>query len=595
MIDPRIKLKWRRRLRKGKKQVASAGSETDIKFERYFIRRLERLTAVRRFVFSWVTLLVLILIGLVVQHRQLQPYYQEVAAVSGGTYREGILGTFSGLNPMYASGPVDGAVSKLVFSGLYTYDQFNQLQPDLAVDVELDESELEYTVRLRDDVYWHDGERFDADDVIFTYETISNPDARSPLFSGWRDIEVDAVDKFTVTFTLPNPFAPFLYTLDNGIVPEHILADVPPSQLRSHIFNTIEPIGTGPFELEAVEVVGLTQEAREERIALGSYESYHRGQPELDTFVIRTYRSRERLVESFAARDVHAISGLDSIDEELFEDLDYTSYVVPLTGQIGVFFKTSQLVFSERDVRRALVASIDAGQVLAKLEGPVVPVRSPLLPIHSGYDENTTQQAYDPELAVELLEKQKWKQNADGIWEKDGEELAFRVAALNNTDSRAVMQELQDQWHTVGVKVDVAFQDEEDLQATISGHEYTALLHGISLGPDADVFAFWHSSQADILAENRLNLSDYASEVADEALESGRTRLDEALRDAKYQSFVEEWIADVPALLLYQPRYMYVAQYEVDGFYPIVLNSGTDRMYSAHEWKIRRDVVNRQE
>ena len=82
-------------------------------------------------------------------------------------------------------------------------------------------------------------------------------------------------------------------------------------------------------------------------------------------------------------------------------------------------------------------------------------------------------------------------------------------------------------------------QQPEELQATLSRHTYDVLLYGISIGKDPDVFAYWHSSQANILSPNRLNLSEYKSTIADRALEAGRTRSDTTLRSVKYKSFLD--------------------------------------------------------
>lgn len=541
----------------------------------------------------WTALLLVSMLGLFVQTAQLEPYYQEMRAVPGGTYREGVLGNFTNANPLYARGSVDGAVSKMVFSGLFTYNEYNQLVGDLAIDYEFDEDGIEYVVRLREDVRWHDGEPFTAEDVVFTYETIASPDARSPLFSSWKNTDVEALDAYTVLFTLPSPLASFPPALTNGIVPKHILQDVPPRQLRSHTFNTAYPIGTGPFTWDAIEVVGPTPETREERIALRSYDDYHNGKPNINRFVLRTFQDEERLIENFIDRDVHAIAGIDSISPELLEGQDYHSYVVPLTGQVGVFFKSQNPVFKNKRVRQALVQYIDTEAVRSSLDGPVVPSDSPLLAIHQEYDEERTQLPHNPKRATKLLKKAKWEKNDDGMWEKDGETLSFSIVALNSPDGRDTTQALQKQWHDQGVEVNVKLQDDTDLQTTIAQHDYTALMHGISIGTDPDVFAFWHSSQAKVVAENRLNLSDYSSDTADASLESGRTRSDDELRSLKYQPFLEAWRADAPALMLYQPRFIYITQSPVDGFDPLLFNSGTDRMYSIDDWYIRRAMVDK--
>ena len=588
MITHKTRLRWRRRLRKSKKQVIEAGSETEVRLERYFFRRMTRLINVRRFMASWITLVLVIMVGLFVQTRQLIPYYQEVQATSGGTYREGILGVFTNANPLYASGSVDGAVSRLLFSGLFTYDEFNQITGDLAESVDIDETETVYTVTLREGINWHDGTPFTSADVVFTYQTIANPDARSPLFSSWKDTKVEAIDERTVRFTLPNSFTSFMASLTNGIVPKHILEDVPPSQLRSSIFNTAQPVGTGPFQWETIEVSGGAVEERQERIAVTAYAGYHFGPPQIERFIVRTYRNEDQMVKDFEAKDIIGMAGVDTFDAESLIESEHYTYNIPLTGQVGVFFNTSRDIFSSKQVRQALVRAINTTDVRSEFKVSVPPSNSPLLPIHQGYDPELVQLSFDAEKANELLTEAEWVRDEDGIRTKDNEPLEFSLVALNSADARVAARSLQEQWHQVGVRVDVTYQSEDELQASIAQHEYDALLHGISIGVDPDVFAYWHSSQADVLADNRLNLSEYKSSVADDALEAGRTRSDDELRSAKYQPFLRAWRDDAPALMLYQPQFLYVTNTQIEGFNPLIMNSGNERMNTVHEWLIRR-------
>jgi peptide/nickel transport system substrate-binding protein len=593
MISPQSRLRWRRQIRQRKQQITDVSSETEVRLEQYFFRRLTRLSNVRRFMIGWSLLLIVVMLGLVVQHRHLIPYYQAVQATSGGTHREGVLGEFTNANPLYATGSVDGAVSKLLFSGLFKYDQENRLVPDLAVGYELDETETIYTITLRDDVYWHDGAKFSADDVAFTYQTIRIPDARSPFISSWRDTKIEVLGENTVRFELPNPLTSFVTSLTNGIAPRHLLADIPASQLRNHsAFNTGEPVGTGPFTWEALEVFGLA-ESREERIALAAYDRYHNGRPKMDRFVLRTFRDDERLKSSFNDGEISAIAGLSAYQNEDLDGSDVHTYAVPLTGQVGVFFKTSHDVLESKAVRQALVRSVNTADVLSGLDGPVVPSVAPLLPIHQGYDPELAQLVFDKDAAEALLDEDGWQVGSDGIRTKDGVPLSFTLSALNNADARVVSESLQRQWREVGIKAEVVLQPDVELQTSIAQHDYDALLHGIAIGSDPDVFAFWHSSQGEALAEGRPNLSEFSSAVADEALESGRTRSDPELRQAKYRAFMRVWRDQAPALMLYQPRFIYVTKSKIDGFNPVQMNLGTDRMYSAHEWLIRRVRIDR--
>jgi ABC-type transport system substrate-binding protein len=148
---------------------------------------------------------------------------------------------------------------------------------------------------------------------------------------------------------------------------------------------------------------------------------------------------------------------------------------------------------------------------------------------------------------------------------------------------------LQSQWSKIGVRVDVRYYGGDDLQkAVIPSHDYDILLYGISLGVDPDVFAYWDSSQASLSSQGHLNLSEYKSKAADQAIESARTRADSDLRITKYKVFLNAWVSDAPALALYQPNMIYVSRGPVFNYERKEANRSTDRFYNVNEWMIRQ-------
>jgi peptide/nickel transport system substrate-binding protein len=208
-----------------------------------------------------------------------------------------------------------------------------------------------------------------------------------------------------------------------------------------------------------------------------------------------------------------------------------------------------------------------------------------------GYVKELTQLPLNIEASKTSLEGAGWKLGADGIRVRAGKPLALQLYSQSTTEYAYVTQQLQQAWQKIGVRVDVILQSDDELQKTISRRDYGMLLYGISVGQDPDVFAYWHSSQANVLSSNRLNFSEYKSTVADKALEGGRTRVEPALRTAKYRPFLEAWRNDAPALMLYQPRYLYVTDTDVDGLKPTLLNASTDRYGSVEQWAIKRVKV----
>jgi len=573
-----------------KLQVEEFGQQAERQLERNFFRRLERLSGVRRFVATWIMLVVLIGGCVAAQIGGLRGYYQAAAPVPGGTYSEGILGSFTNANPIYATSPVDVAVSKLLFSGLLTYDKNNNLTGDLAKSWSVDARGTLYTVHLRPNLTWHDGKPLTAEDVVFTYSLIQNPDARSPLNPSWQGIEVKQVDPLTVTFKLPNLLSAFPYSLTNGIVPKHILDGKTMSSLRTLPFNTTEPVGAGPFKFSKLEVTGGTAESREERIALDAFDKYYSGRPKIDRFVIHSFRSQDRIVKSFQNHEINGMVGLTSVPGQL-KGGTYRTYNLPLTAAVMTFFKTSEGVLSDVKVRQALVKATDTMSIIKALDYPALPVREPLLQNQLGYNAAYWQSGFDTAGAKLLLDENGWKMGSDGYRHKAGQELTFTLSAQDNTEYARVARLLQKEWKAVGADVKVSLEDDTDFQSTLSNHSYDALLYGISIGKDPDVFVYWDSKYADVRAENRLNFSEWKSTTADAALQAGRTRSDPALRSIKYQPFLQAWRDDAPAVGLYQPRFLYVTHGPVYGLSEHSINAEVERFTNVQNWMVREKSV----
>jgi peptide/nickel transport system substrate-binding protein len=587
-----VKLRLRRIFRRRKRQVEGAGASADDRLERHFIRRLVSLGLVRRFIFGWLLLVSLMIIAVILQVFALDNHYKEKGPVAGGVYREGAIGTFKNANPIYASGTVDSSVSRLVFSGLLKYDRKHRLVGDLAKSWEVDNSEKKYTVHLREGVKWHDGHPLTAEDVVFTVETIQNPDAGSFLNSGWREIKAEAKDETTVVFTLPSVYGAFVHSLTTGILPKHVLQSVPTDQLRSNDFNNVQPVGTGPFKLDAVEVIGVSADERTVRVGLSGYDNYHLGSPGISRFVITTFLDDKTLIESYLEKEIDAMVGLSAVPDEIKDDKSTLDYSIPLTAEVMVFFRTSSEVLRDKNVRRALVLGADRPQIIKSIGYPLLFADSPLLPLHIGYKKKYAQKTGNAKQANKILDKAGWKKNPKtGIRQKQGKSLSLKLHAQATDEFSKVGGQLQKQWEALGVEVEVVLQDKEDIQTTTSLHSYDALLSGISIGPDPDVFAYWHSTQADIRAPTRLNLSEYRSPAADEALELGRARTEAKIRAPKYEPFLEAWASDAPALALYQPRLLYIARAPLYGFDVRSAVSAADRYADVHHWMVRESLI----
>lgn len=583
----RFRLKFRRNLRRRKQQAVDIGSVADESFEKYLIKRIARLMQIKRFLFGWVFLMLVISFAGVLQIKALSGHYKTIAPASGGIFREGVVGVFGNANPLFAQNSFDVSVSRLIFGSILKYDDNGKLIPDMAESYKVDNTGTIYTVKLKKGVKWHDGQPFNANDVMFTYQAIKNPATKSYLEPSWRGVTLTKKDNYTVEFKLDNALSSFPNSLTNGIVPAHILKKVDFEQLRSIKFNNEQPVGTGPFKFETVTFDKAKADDKSASIVLEPYNDYYFGAPKLEKYVIKNYLNPSSLENAYKNEEIDIASGLNDVSKELAQENQV--YNIPLSSEVMVFYKNSQDILKDVSVRQALTLAVDKKQVVSVFSQPVVQVNEPLLSRQIGYNKIYAQPSNNKSEANKILDNAGWKRSsANDIRQKNGKPLKIGLAGSDNSDFSKIMLNIQSQWREVGVQVEVQMMPEADLQNNVSSHNYDALLYGISIGADPDVYVYWHSSQSDIRSSSRLNLSEYKSNVADKALEAGRTRSDPSLRAVKYKPFLEAWQKDYPALALYQQQYLVISKDSFSGFNSHYMHTSTDRYTNVHNWTIKK-------
>jgi peptide/nickel transport system substrate-binding protein len=153
-----------------------------------------------------------------------------------------------------------------------------------------------------------------------------------------------------------------------------------------------------------------------------------------------------------------------------------------------------------------------------------------------------------------------------------------------------LVETIAKQWRALGIDVQTQLVDSENISLNIQKpRAYDVLIEELRIGADPDVFAYWHSSQA---TPTGLNLANYKSGLADDALSSARSRLEPALREAKYRTFVQQWLEDVPAIALFRPTMHYVMSANTAALAndsPIV--DLYDRYHSVQYWTVENTLT----
>ena len=235
--------------------------------------------------------------------------------VPGGEYSEGIIGQPMYVNPVLAAGnEADADLTRLIYSGLFKYGSDGKIVPDLAEDCEVSNDRLSYTVRLKNDVKWHDGETFSSDDVIYSIQAIQDPAFKSPLRQNWQGVGMEHVDDNTIKFMLPSPYSFFLSNLTVGILPKHVWETVMPTNFSLAEYN-LRPVGTGPFKVSDFE--------KDSGGMILSYKlianpDYFGDKPYLSSMTFQFYPDEDSMLDAYNSKQIF---GTSSVSPEKMEGI----------------------------------------------------------------------------------------------------------------------------------------------------------------------------------------------------------------------------------------------------------------------------------
>ena len=555
---------------------------------RFLVKRWKNVHEVRRQIAIWIVIIGVIIGAVGLQAWWSQQGYRTTAKASGGTYAEAVLGPVDTLNPIFAESSAEQSASELLFSRLLTYDSTGNLNYDLASSMKISDDEKSYTFTIRPDARWSDGVYVTAKDVAFTLKLVQNSATRSTL-TGWNAVKVTTSGERTVTFTLPAVYAAFPHALRSlPILPEHVLRDIEPSQLRESSFST-SPIGSGPYVLKLLQEVN----AKDGRkiIHLAGNSLYYGGRSNLSRVQLHVYNSSDDIVTALQQSEVNAATDISVTTAQTLSLDKYTVENRPINSGVYAMLNTTSTILKDQKVRQALQTGTDTTAIRNALSKNLPSLYLPFIASQVSGDLPDAP-TYDKAQAEKLLNEAGWKLYGS-VRKKDGEPLALTIVTTKNPDFEKALDVLSEQWKDLGITITTSIVDPNDssqnvAQNVLQPRRYDVLLYQLTIGGDPDVYAYWHSSQVD----SGFNLSNYKNIISDEALLSARTKTNEALRSAKYVTFAKQWLNDVPAIGLYQSTMQYVHTDNVDSIpSSSVLVSAVDRFNSVLDWSVRTRSV----
>lgn len=507
----------------------------------------------------------------------------------GGTYIEGIAGRPSAINPVFSQyNDVDRDIAALVFTGLTRADENGNIVPDLATGWNSSPDGLVYTFTIRSDVRWHDGVAFGPEDVLYTIHSIQDPAYKGPpnLSAFWRTVAVTPIDDTRIRFQLTQAYAPFLNYTTLGLLPAHLLKEVPSGDLLQNSFNR-RPVGTGPFQV--TQVTG-------DSLYLDANKNFYGPRPYLARIQFKFYPDYESIFAAFGRGEVEGISRiLPAYLPKARATSNLRLYNTRIGGYSLVLLNLGKLPFQDKAVRQALLYAIDRQHLINDLlQGQGLVAASPIEPGSWAFDSALTQYPFDAEKARALLDGAGWKDtNGDGIREKDRSALSFTLITTDDPTRTALANEIAKAWQAVGVKATVQPVPASLLvQNVLRPRQFDAVLYDWrNLSSDPDQYENWHQTQIPTSTNQGQNYGGVDDRDISEVLEAARRTNDQVKRTELYRRFQELFVDRTPALLLFYPVYSYGVDTRVQGISVAPMVASSDRFRNVAQWFLKTKRV----
>jgi peptide/nickel transport system substrate-binding protein len=438
-----------------------------------------------------------------------------------------VIGVTSGpnnLDPRIGTDDVSGKASQLIFNNLMTLDDRLRVVPDLAERLE-NPDPVTYVVTLRQGVRFHDGHELTSADVVFTFRSLLDPAFISPRKGAFRMVKaIDARDRYTVVFTLKEPFGSFPVNLVFPIVPDG--AD---ALFREH------PIGTGPYR--------FVSSATDDRLELAPFDGYFGGRPKNDGLILRIVP--DDIMRGLELRkgtmDIVVNDLAPDIVYQLGQDKDLQVVESPGTDYQYVGMNLRDPLLQDRRVRQALGYAIDRRAIIQYLRrGLATPASGILPPVSWAFEPGVFTFSYDPAKARALLDDAGYR-DPDGDGPQPRFHLSLKISNIefNRLQSSVIQQDLR----AVGIALDVRTYEFATLYADVLNGNFQLFtlqwVGGAVADPDI-LRRVFHSSQVPPTGFNR---GFFRNPRVDQLLDAAASATGEDRRRALYGD-VQRIVAD---------------------------------------------------
>jgi peptide/nickel transport system substrate-binding protein len=417
----------------------------------------------------------------------------------------------------------------------YEPDEF-KFRGKLAEKFSISEDGLEIYFKLRDDIWFSDGHPVTTADVIFTFETMIDPNVDAASYANYfRDVDrYEKINDKEIKFYMKKVYFLSLWYLGGMyIYPEHIYEYRDAREFNEHRSN---PVGTGPYVFEKWDVG--------RQVVLQRNENYWGPKPKIKKIVFPFITNSTAILQALLGGQVDYIRPVPdqfaekANDEKFKKDFYCLSYWDAInTGYFWIGWNEARPFFADRKVRLAMTHLIDRVAIKDHiLRNPEAQIPTGTFYIYGPQnDPNIKPWPYDPERAKQLLDEAGWiDHDGDGIRDKNGVPIRFKYMISSDLALHEQIAKLvKDSAAGVGIEVILDPYEWSVFSQKVKDGDFDAVSMSWGGEVEQDPYQIWHSSQR----QKGSNYVNFNNPEADALIEQARQTLDADKRNAIYHQF----------------------------------------------------------
>lgn len=467
---------------------------------------------------------------------------------------EKVLVVASSSEPVHFNGnavqTAGGYAGANIFSALFQSSVTGVIIPDLVTDYEVSPEGTTYTFNLHDNVKWHDGTKFTAEDVKFTYETVIKEKGMN-VESLTVIKEILCPDDNTVVFNLSQRSAGLLSVLPQvSILPKHLYEG---TDWLNNPTNQ-NPVGTGPFKfVEHKKGVNITLEA---------FDDYFLGRANVDKIIFKTIPDENTVVQSYLNDEIDIIDLAAAVSPAAMPTLE----TAPNTKIETMISADRQYMVTNMQkepwnnvkVREAVAMALDKAEMVEKAHKGYAKVAEGFYTpaVSWAYTDEYKMPQKDVEKAKLLLEEAGYKADSNGVRIKDAEIVIFQFAVFSDI-AKIVQANLKE----IGIETTITTLEYAAWDERLQSGKFDIAIIGGFHGPDPEAM------RIRVGTGGILNYMKYSNPVVDDLLDRGNVEVDIEKRAEIYKEFQKVLSEDLPVMPLTEWSYIVITNDKIEGHY----------------------------